>query len=52
MMTPAHCDKNPLKEITCRTKEKQLLQGMEEGMPISINIMACLECSCRILVLF
>jgi hypothetical protein len=27
MMTPAHCDKSPLKEITLRTKEKQLLQG-------------------------
>jgi hypothetical protein len=30
MMTPAHCDKSPLKEIILRTKE--------EGMPISINI--------------
>jgi hypothetical protein len=27
MMAPAHCDKSPLKEITLRTKEKQLLQG-------------------------
>jgi hypothetical protein len=27
MMTPAHCDKSPLKEITLRTKEKQFLQG-------------------------
>jgi hypothetical protein len=26
MMTPAHCDKSPLKEIALRTKEKQLLQ--------------------------
>jgi hypothetical protein len=24
MMTPAHCDKSPLKEITLRTKEKRL----------------------------
>jgi hypothetical protein len=27
MMTPAHCDKCPLKEITLWTKEKQLLRG-------------------------
>jgi hypothetical protein len=27
IMTPAHCDKSPLKEITLRAKEKQLLQG-------------------------
>jgi hypothetical protein len=26
-MAPAHCDKSPLKEITLRTQEKQLLQG-------------------------
>jgi hypothetical protein len=26
-MTLAQCDKSPLKEITLRTKEKQLLQG-------------------------
>jgi hypothetical protein len=40
MMTTAHCDKSPLKEITLKTKEKQLLQGIsyvkEESMPISI----------------
>jgi hypothetical protein len=42
MMTPAHCDKSPLKEITLGTKE--------EGMPISINIIAYLECSCHIWV--
>jgi hypothetical protein len=50
MVTPAHCDKSPLKEITLRTKEKQLLQVKEEGMPISIIIIACLECSCHIWV--
>jgi hypothetical protein len=27
IMTPTHCDKSLLKEITLRTKEKQLLQG-------------------------
>jgi hypothetical protein len=27
MMTPAACGKSHLKEITLRTKEKQLLQG-------------------------
>jgi hypothetical protein len=49
MMTPAYCDKSPLKEITLRTKEKQLLQGRRYA-PISINIIACLECSCHIWV--
>jgi hypothetical protein len=48
-MTPTHCDKNPLKEITLRTKEKQFLQGRRYMyMSISINILACLECSCHI----
>jgi hypothetical protein len=37
MTTPAHCDKSPLKEITLRTKEKQLLHEVE-GMSISIII--------------
>jgi hypothetical protein len=26
MMTPAHCDKSPLKEITLRTKKKQFVR--------------------------
>jgi hypothetical protein len=29
MMTPAHCDKSPLKEITLRTKEKKLFLNSE-----------------------
>jgi hypothetical protein len=44
MMTPSHCDKSPLKEIILRT-EKVINCFKEEGMPISISIIACLECS-------
>jgi hypothetical protein len=50
MMTPTHCDKSLLKEITLRTMEKQLLQGRRYASAISINIIACLGCSCHIWV--
>jgi hypothetical protein len=48
MMTPAHCDKSPLKEITLRTRKSNCFK--EEGAPIGINTIACLECSCHIWV--
>jgi hypothetical protein len=50
MMTPAHCDKSPLKDGNYPlNKGKAMLQGRRYAN-LSINTIACLECSCHIWV--